>query len=630
MATKRKLAAILAADAAGYSRLMADDEAATLRSLNESRMVFRAHIEGHGGRLIDTAGDSILAEFVSPVEATSAAAEIQRALHEMNAPLPTHRRMQFRIGINLGDVIEQEDGTIYGDGVNVAARLQELSEPGGLCISGPAYDQVEGKLPLAFKSIGEQPVKNIAKPVRAYRVILGVSAGKSRRSYRDKRRSLAIGVATIVVVLVTAGIVWKIQEPVADQGLSSNDSSLAMPSGPSIAVLPFTNMSGDPKEDYFSDGLTEDIITELARFKDLYVLARNTTFQYKGKAVDIVALGKKLGARYVLEGSVRRSGEQLRITAQLIDVSNGAHIWADKYNRSMRDIFAIQEDLANKIAAMIAGGDLSVLRRAAIRSSFQASPNELKAYDHLLRAAVFDASWSKENYDLALVHLKKAIKIAPDNARARQQYAYTLLIGWVSGLDEAPAPGKEIRENAIRSLQLDPNDPRAHRTAAAGYFFDKQLTRFAEEAQIAIALSPNDAQMLAELGALFAFSGDWKRGIAWSKKAKSLNAQYAAGWYHSAIHYDLYRQGKYRESLGAVLAHPEQHTLHTQWKYVPLYGELGDREKAREHWKKCVEIDPDWSVARLIEHLRLWNVPESLIGRYVDGYAKAGYSVEKP
>ena len=324
MTTRRKLTAILCADAAGYSRLMADDEAATLRSLNDARSLFRERIQAHGGWLIDTAGDSVLAECPSAVEAVDCATEIQHDLAKRNAQLAEHRRMQFRIGINLGDVIEQEDGTIYGDGVNVAARLQALAESGGICISGTAFDQVEGKLPIQFKFIGEQQVKNIPKPVRAYHV-------------QSEART------------------------------STPTSTLAMPSGPSIAVLPFTNMSGDPKEDYFSDGLTEDIITALSRFKQIFVIARNSTFKYKGRAVDVREVSKDLGVQYVLEGSVRRSGKRIRVTAQLIDAGSGMHAWAETFDSKLEDVFAVQDEITHFIA-----GTLGVQLRPARARQAQA------------------------------------------------------------------------------------------------------------------------------------------------------------------------------------------------------------------------------------------------------------------
>lgn len=420
MTTHRKLAAILSADAAGYSRLMADDEAETLRALNESRALFRKRIEAHGGRLIDTAGDSILAEFPSAVEAVDCAVEIQPELARRNRQLAEHRRMQFRIGINLGDVIEQDDGTIYGDGVNVAARLQALAEPGGICVSGTAFDQVEGKLPLAFKFIGEQQVKNIAKPVRAYRVPMDATPHKpSGASIIKGRRVVAVGAAALIGLLVALGIVWKVQQ---QRSSPTQDSALTMPSGPSIAVLPFTNMSGDSKEDYFSDGLTEDIITELARFRELHVLARNTTFQYKGQAVDIQTLGRKLGATYVLEGSVRKLSDRVRITAQLIDVATGAHIWVERYERELRDIFALQDEITGKVVGAMTGGFGSVLQRAGGTAADRKRQDRFEPYDLVLRAKA-NFYYSREAYPKAKALLEQAIALDPANAQALQEYA---------------------------------------------------------------------------------------------------------------------------------------------------------------------------------------------------------------
>ncbi|MFN0040052.1 MAG: adenylate/guanylate cyclase domain-containing protein [Burkholderiales bacterium] len=613
--SSRKLAAILAADAAGYSRLMAADEAGTITALNEARAVFRRHIENHRGRVVDTAGDSVLAEFSSPIEAVGAASAIQQDLEKLNAELPEERRMQFRIGINLGDVIEDK-GAIYGDGVNVAARLQELADAGGICISGTVFDQVEGKLPLSFKSIGEQRVRKLSKPVRAYQT----EHGHRKRRTRNMRLLAAIGIAICAAGLAIDAL-WLSRSAPAPAA----DPAYTMPSGPVIAVLPFTNLSGDPKQDYFSDGLTEDIITELARFKDFYVLARNITAQYKAQPVDIADVVRKLGARYVLEGSVRRAGHQVRITAQLIDGPTGTHIWAEKYDRDMHDIFILQDEITNRIVATITGGSQSVLRSAARASAGMKDSEQLKAYEHVLQAGAFTAFWSLENYRLAKRHLEKAIELAPGFARARHVYAYTLLLGWISHFEESPAPPVEIIRNAVKSVELDPGDYRAQRTAAVGYFFSKRLELFDHHARLALAAGPNDAEMLAELGALYTFTGQWDRGVALVIKANNLNPATASGWYHSALHYDFFRKGQFREALEIVMAHHEQHILHTQWKYVAAYAELGEIGKAREHFEKCRTIDPTWSADRMGEELRLWNLPEPLIKQYLQSYAKAGY-----
>ena len=311
---KRKLTAILSADVKGYSRLMSEDEAGTIRRLNAYKEMMANFIQQHHGRVVDAPGDNLLAEFGSVVDAVQCALKIQKELKTRNEELPENRRMEFRIGINLGDVIEEGD-KIYGDGVNIAARLESLSEAGGICISGTAYDQVENKLSLGYEYLGEQPVKNIAKPVRVYRVLVEPKAVAQRISEVASKERMA----------------------------------LPLPDKPSIAVLPFVNMSDDPKQEYFSDGMTDEIITALSKVPNLFVIARNSTFTYKGKAVKVKQVSEELGVRYVLEGSVRKAGHRIRINAQLIDALKGHHLWAERYDRELRDIFALQDEITMKI-----------------------------------------------------------------------------------------------------------------------------------------------------------------------------------------------------------------------------------------------------------------------------------------
>ncbi len=309
--TKRKLAAILSADVKGYSRLMGEDEKGTVRTLNAYKEVMTGLIQHHRGRVVGTPGDSMLAEFASVVDAVECAAEIQKELKTRNAELPENRRMEFRIGVNLGDVIEDGE-QILGDGVNIAARVQGLADGGGICISGSAHEQVENKVAMSFEYLGEHIVKNITRPVRVYRVIT---------------------------------------EP---QVAHEVDKKLELPEKPSIAVLPFVNMSGDPEQEYFSDGITEDIITDLSKISSLFVIARNSVFTYKGRAVKVDHVGRELGVRYVLEGSVRRAGALVRITAQLVDASKGGHLWAERYDRNVGDIFALQDEVTQKIVTALA------------------------------------------------------------------------------------------------------------------------------------------------------------------------------------------------------------------------------------------------------------------------------------
>ena len=561
---------------------MAQDEEATVAALNQSRALFPGRFAPGGGRVLDTAGDSVLAEFVSPVEAVKCATELQREIARLNASIPEQRRMLFRIGVNLGDVVEQDE-TLYGDGVNVAARLQALSEPGGVWIAGTVFDQVEGKLPLVFAFMGEQTVKNIPKPVRAYRVAPEV---------------------------IPTGHV----------------SSLAMPSGPAIAVLPFTNMSGDPKEDYFSDGLTEDIVTELARFRDLYVLARNTTFQFKGQAVDVAAVGRRLGVRYLLEGSVRKAGNRVRITAQLISVDTGAHVWAERYDHDMTDIFAVQDEITAEVVGAMTGMS-GALQRAERRAADSKSPERLEAYDLVLRATAMPTG-SKEAYRAMRDLLQRAVTLDPSYARAHQEYAWLKLRGWAHHQDDASEPFDRLLAYAIRPVQLDPTDAFAHRTAAWGYFFDHQLDLFEREAELAFQLAPYTADIFAQVGMLISFTGQWSRGVALVTKAHALNAASAAGFYHTTLFYDLYLKEDYRKALEVIRQHPRQQLLETLYKYVMAYGQLAELPKAREYWSKCTAEVPEFSVEWVRENIfRRWNFLESDTENFLEGIAKAARAI---
>jgi adenylate cyclase len=624
---RRKLAAILAADVAGYSILMADDEAATVRSLNDVREVCRKRIEGRGGRVIDTAGDSVLAEFPSAVEAVDCSVEIQHELQKRNTQLAEHRRMQLRIGINLGDVIELEDGTIYGDGVNVAARLQALAENGGICISGTAYDQVEGKLRLQFNFIGEQQVKNIPKPVRAYKIQTEDNYVTNMSSTISRRRPIVIAVGMLIMGCLALAIV-KIQQPEVKPA-QLNDTAFAMPTGPSIAVLPFTNMSEDSTEDYFSDGLTEDIITELARVRELHVLARNTTFQYKGHAVDVQLLGRKLGVQYVMEGSVRREKERVRITAQLIDATTGAHIWAERFDRKLKDIFAVQDEITTRIVSAIAAGSAGLVQESARRSVAGKKPENMEAYELVLRATA-PHPYTQQWYDDTSALLERAIHVEPNYARARQEFAWLKLLGWIFRFDKSTLPPDDIKHNAIKAVELDPNDALAHRTAAYGYFFDHQLESFERESQLALALTPYDADVLTELGMAYSMIGKWDLGTRLVKKAYQLNPLSAGGWYHSALHYNYYREGNYRLALEMARGHPGQAMCETQFKYIAAYGQLHEPEKANEHWNNCVKSVSDFSTERVAEIMRIWNFQEPFIEHYMEGMRKAGYPCRNP
>src|SRR5499426_1130731 len=369
----RRLAAILAADIAGYSALMGADDAGTVRNLKEHQAVVLPMIKEHGGRVIDTAGDGILAEFGSVVNAAECAVAIQRTMAQRNADVEEARCMRFRIGINQGDVVF-DDSRVYGDGVNVAARLENLAEPGGICISRKVYEDISGKMQLAFVDAGEQQLKNIAQPVRVYRI---------------SGEQLAAAQATA-------------------------RPALALPDKPSIAVLPFTNLSGDPEQEYFADGMVEDIITGLSRIRWLFVIARNSSFTYKGRAVDVKQVGRELGVRYVLEGSVRKAASRVRITGQLIDATTGVHLWADRFEGTLDDIFELQDQVATSVVGAIA----PQLERAEIKRALRKPTESLDAYDYYLRGMTHASTPMPEDADKALALLGKAIELEPDYAAA--------------------------------------------------------------------------------------------------------------------------------------------------------------------------------------------------------------------
>lgn len=367
----RKLAAILSADIEGYSRLMSQDEVGTIRTLTAYREAMTILIRQYKGRVVDSPGDNLLAEFASVMEAVNCAVEIQRELAERNAEIPSTRKMEFRIGINLGDVVEEE-GRIYGDGVNIAARIESLAEAGEICISGTVYDQVKNKLGLQYDYLGEHEVKNIPEPVRIYRVLSFPGAAahrvvKARSVLKRKWRKMALAIAVVLVIIVVGALVtWNVYfslPPV--EGIPEGKKEFKLPEGPSIAVLPFLNLSGNPNQEFFSDGLTENIITGLSAIPHFFVIARNSTFFYKGKQVKVQQVAKELGVQYVLEGSVQKAKERVRIAVQLIDATTGHHLWAEIYDRELKDIFAVQDDITMKIMTALqvklTGGRTSVL-----------------------------------------------------------------------------------------------------------------------------------------------------------------------------------------------------------------------------------------------------------------------------
>ena len=413
----RRLAAIFAGDIAGYSRLMSGDEEGTLRQLKAHRKeLVDPKITEHRGRVVKTTGDGMLVEFVSVVDAVRCAVDIQRGMAERNAEVPAESRIEFRIGINVGDIIS-DDNDIYGDGVNVAARLESLAEPGGIYVSRNVYDQVRDKLSFGFEDMGEQTVKNMARPIGVHRVLCAENLGPAI----EKTITAASGAQ-----------------------ISTSDR-------PSIAVLPFANMSGDPEQEYFADGISEDIITGLSKLRWFFVIARNSSFAYRGKSVDVKRVARELNVRYVLEGSVRKNGNRVRITAQLIDAKTSNHIWADRYDGDLTDIFALQDEITTKVVAAI---EPKLLEAEGIRSQGR-SPEDLGAWDMVIRANSLFWRGTKAEGEAAITMLRRCVERFPDYAPGHSMLAFALLVSRLHGWTLVAPPVKEAATLAVRAAELD-------------------------------------------------------------------------------------------------------------------------------------------------------------------------------
>jgi len=466
----RKLAAIFYADVVGYSRLTGMDEEGTHRLVSSYLDEITRLIEGHGGRVLHYAGDAVLAEFASIVVAVTCAVEIQKDLGSRNKDLPEERKVQFRIGVNLGDVIVDE-GEIYGDGVNIAARLESLAEPGGICVSRTVYNHIKGKVDLAFEDHGPQTMKNIAEPVHVYRI----------QSQKEK------SVATPI----------------------SSEFALSLPDKPSIAVLPFENMSGDPEQDYFADGITEDLITALSHIRWLFVIARNSSFVYRGRAVDVKEISRSLGVRYVLEGSVRKSGKRIRVTAQLVDALSGMHHWAERYDRELVDIFDLQDEIVQNVVGAI---EPHLFAAEGLRSQTRA-PADLDAWDMVARAMSHFWYLTATEIETAVDMLKDTVKRHPDYGPAHSMLAFALVLAVHLWRTEFTVP-KIAVESAQRAAQLDDRDPWAH--LALGYvaFVNRQTEESIAQFRRALELNPNFAAAHGYLGYPLAFDGRSEEAIA--------------------------------------------------------------------------------------------------------------------
>jgi adenylate cyclase len=573
---ERRLAAILAADVVGYSRLMGADEEGTLAQFKTHRSeLVDLKISEYGGRIVKTTGDGLLVEFASVVDAMRCAVEVQKGMAERNALVPESKRIEFRIGIHQGDIIS-DAGDTFGDAVNIAARLEALATPGGICVSSRAQEDALGKLDVTFEDIGDRQLKNISKAVRAYRIELSGASALSARQ------------------------------------------SLALPDKPSIAVLPFANMSGDPEQEYFADGVSEDIITAISRLRWFFVIARNSSFVYKGKSVDVKQVGNQLGVRYVLEGSVRKSGQKVRITAQLIDASNGNHIWADRYDGDLNDVFALQDRITNSVVAAI---EPHLLEAESVRSQNR-TPNDVRAWDLLMQASFLFWRLNKTDGDAAISILRDATRLYPDYAPAHSMLAFALLLlGYLGYID---VQASEAASLAARAAELDRNDPWAYVALGFVAFTERHTDESIAHFQRALDLNPNFAAAHGYLGWTLSFDGQSDRAIGHSRTAIRMSPHDPQQViFYGGLAAAHYLAGSYDEAINSALCVLRFRPTFNGARrlLVAALAQAGRLDEAAKELERLKDFQPDISLAWIEK-----NVPYTAkqMKSYLEGWRKVG------
>jgi TolB-like protein/class 3 adenylate cyclase/Flp pilus assembly protein TadD len=581
---KRKLTAIFSADVEGYSRLMGEDEESTVRTLTAYREIMSSLIQQYRGRVVDSPGDNLLAEFSSVVDAVQCGVEIQQVLKARNAGLPESRRMEFRIGVNLGDVIEEGE-RIYGDGVNIAARVEGLAEKGSICISGSAYEQIKNKLALGYEYLGEHQVKNIVEPVRVYKAQIEPVAKKKGRKAGLRGWQWAAVAAVAILVLGVAAF-WNFYlrpQPSTEEVASLEKMALPLPDKPSIAVLPFVNMSEDPKQEYFSDGITEDLITDLSQISGLFIIARNSTFAYKGKVVKIKQVAEELGVRYVLEGSVRRADKQVRINVQLIDATTGHHLWAKRYDGKMDDVFALQDKITQKIVAALAVKLTSGEKEKVTRKETE----NIAAYDAFLKGWGYYQRHTPKDFAKALSYFEKATELDPNYSRAYASMALIYSIASKHGtiwLDALYAYPMTANRRAKKNLEMAMKNPTsaAYRAASFIKVYDRQYEAATSDAERALSLDPNDSASLENMAFVLIMAGKPEEGLGLANKAMRFDPLNLANPLYNIglAHFCLKEFEQAANSLERALTYSPGHVAYLI-ALAAAYGNLS-REKEAE------------------------------------------------
>jgi len=625
---KRKLAAILSADAKGYSRLMGEDEEGTIRTLNTYKEAMLNLIQQQRGRVVDAPGDNVLAEFGSVVDAVRCAVDIQKEFKNRNAQLPESRRMEFRIGVNLGDVVEEE-GKIFGDGVNIAARMESLSEAGGVCISGSAYDFVGKKLSLGYEYLGEHTVKNIEKPVRVYRVLMepeaaGEVIGEKKAKSKQWQR-VTIGLVVAVIMVVAAVVIWRLYlhpAPPPVEVASKEKMAFPLPDKPSIAVLPFANISGEKDLEYFSDGLAEGIINGLSKSDRILVIARNSTFTYKGKPVKVKQVAEEMGVRYVIEGSVQQERNRVRITVQLIDALTGRHLFSERYDRDLKNILNLQDEITMEVMTAV---QVKLTTGEAARLHEKGTKN-LDAYLKVLQAREYKAgTFNKERAERGRQLLEEAIALDPEYA-----WAYSLLSTYyadlvVLGASESP---RESLQRAIelgkKAIALDDSNSSVHANMTFPYIYLREFDKAISEAEKAISLNPNLAVGYWALGTALSLSGRAQESIPMLQKSLRLSPIPIHSNVLSILANSYAMLGRYEEAIDThkkVLQIYGPDHLMAHISLAVTYAVMGRENEARAEGAEVLRIDPKFSWERWIKSLPY---DQSRKDRMADALRKAG------